>query len=360
MPSSTSLPRVALLAVPEATASTLYGMLDLFCSAGRDWSMIECGQPGPGAFDVQVVSRNARPFAAANGVTIRPDADLRSTPSPDIVCIPEVLIAPDDEVIESYGPECEWLLNSHAAGATLASVCSGALLLAQAGLLDNREATTHWAYCEALARRFPKVHVQPQSALVVTGDEQRLVMAGGGTSWQDLALYLVARWMGMDEAIKLARIYLVDWHQSGQLPYAVLTRTRQVSDGVIARVQEWIAMHYPTPQPVTAMVEHSGLSERTFKRRFRKATGMTPMAYVHTLRLEEAKQMLESGNHSVDAVAQEVGYEDAAYFSRLFHRQVGLSPGHYRRRFQGLRAALAQHGHLPDPPAANGNHPLLR
>lgn len=346
MSSSSTLPRVALLAVPEATASTLYGMLDLFCSAGRDWSMIERGQPGPGAFDVQVVSRQARPFAAANGVTIRPDTDLGNTPRPDIVCIPEVLIAPDDEVIESYGPECEWLIKSHAAGATLASVCSGALLLAQAGLLDDREATTHWAYCEALARRFPKVRVQPDSALVVTGNEQRLVMAGGGTSWQDLALYLVARWMGMDEAIKLARIYLVDWHHSGQLPYAVLTRTRQVSDGVIARVQEWIAMHYHNPQPVTAMVGHSGLSERTFKRRFRKATGMTPMAYVHTLRLEEAKQMLESGSLSVDAVAREVGYEDAAYFSRLFSRQVGISPGHYRRRFQGLRAALAQHGRL--------------
>lgn len=354
------MPRVALLAVPEATASTLYGMLDLFCSAGRDWSIIECGQPGPGAFDVRVVSRHGRPFAAANGVTIRPDADIASAPRPDIVCIPEVLIAPDDEVIESYGPECEWLVESHAAGATLASVCSGALLLAQAGLLDNREATTHWAYCEALARRFPKVHVQPQSALVVTGDEQRLVMAGGGTSWQDLALYLVARWMGMDEAIKLARIYLVDWHHSGQLPYAVLTRTRQVDDGVIARVQEWIAMHYDLPQPVTAMVERSGLSERTFKRRFRKATGMTPMAYVHTLRLEEAKQMLESGGHSVDTVAREVGYEDAAYFSRLFSRQVGLSPGHYRRRFQGLRAALAQHGHLPDASAAGHDPRLLR
>lgn len=340
MSSSASRIQVAVLAVPEATASTLYGMLDLFCSAGRDWSIIESGQPGPGAFDVRVVSRRRRAFAAANGVTIQPDAPLDSTPA-DIVCVPEVLLDPDGEVIERYTAECAWLVERHEAGATLASVCSGALLLAEAGLLDHLEATTHWAYCDALARRYPKVRVKPESALVVTGEGQRLVMAGGGTSWQDLALYLVARWMGMEEALRLARIYLVDWHRSGQLPYAVLSRTRQVKDGVIARMQEWIAMHYDTPRPVAAMVERSGLSERSFKRRFRNATGMSPMAYVHTMRLEEAKQVLETGDLSVDRVAREVGYEDAAYFTRLFQREVGLSPGHYRRRFQGLRSALA-------------------
>jgi transcriptional regulator GlxA family with amidase domain len=334
--------RVALLAVPDSTASTLYGMLDLFASAGRDWQLLESGAPGPGAFDAEVVARSTEPFSAANGVVLHPHAALDDCSAPHVVCIPEVLLAPDDHIADRYETECRWLAGCYAAGSTLASVCSGALLLAQAGLLDGHDATTHWAYCDELSKRFPGVRVHRERALVVSGDEQRLVMAGGGTSWQDLALYLVARWMGLDEAMKLARIYLVDWHASGQLPYALLTRTRQVSDAVIARAQEWIAMHYDHAHPVAEMVEASGLAERTFKRRFGKATGLSPLEYVHTLRLEEAKQMLEAGDEPVEAVAEAVGYEDAAFFSRMFRRRVGISPGRYRRRFGGLRTSLGR------------------
>lgn len=334
--------RVAILAVPETTASTLYGMLDLFASAGRDWQLLESGEPGPGAFDVRVVGRKVEPFSAANGVVVHPHAALDDCNAPHVVCIPEVLVAPGDEIEDRYEAECRWLIDCYASGSTLASVCSGALLLARAGLLDDQDATTHWAYCDELAKRFPQVRVHRERALVVSGDAQRLVMAGGGTSWQDLALYLVARWLGLDEAMKLARIYLVDWHASGQLPYALLSRTRQVSDAVIARAQEWIAMNYDHAHPVAEMVEASGLAERTFKRRFRKATGLPPLEYVHTLRLEEAKQLLEAGDEPIEAIAEAVGYEDAAFFSRLFSRRVGLSPGRYRRRFGGLRTSIGR------------------
>lgn len=337
--------RVALLTVPETTASTLYGMLDVFSSAGRDWQLIETGRPGPGLFEPRVVSARRGSFRAANGVMLHPDYQLDECPPPDIVCIPEVLIAPEDDVLDSYDSECRWLQDCHARGATLASVCSGALLLARAGLLDGQEATTHWAYCEALERRFPKVRVHRNRALVVSGEGERLVMAGGGTSWQDLALYLVARWISLDEAMKLARIYLVDWHQAGQQPFASLTCTRQVSDAVISKAQEWVAFNYDHAHPVSAMVGRSGLAERTFKRRFRNATGLSPLEYVHTLRLEEAKQMLEAGDEPVEAIAEAVGYEDAAFFSRLFRRRVGLSPGRYRRRFGGLREVLGQPVH---------------
>lgn len=126
----------------------------------------------------------------------------------------------------------------------------------------------------------------------------------------------------------------------GQLPYAALARNRQVDDADIARCQSWIAEHYEEPSPVAGMIQLSGLAERTFSRRFNQATGMAPMEYVHTLRLEEAKQLLESGDESVEAVAEEVGYEDAAFFGRLFRRKVGVTPAQYRKRFRGLRRAL--------------------
>lgn len=175
---------------------------------------------------------------------------------------------------------------------------------------------------------------------MVSGEGQRLVIAGGGTSWLDLALYLIARTAGVEHAMHTARINLIDWHSIGQQPFARLARSRQSDDALIARCQTWVAEHYDEPAPVTAMVRLSGIAERSFKRRFRQATGMSPLEYVHTLRLEEAKQMLEAGDDPIEAIANAVGYEDAGFFSRLFRRQVNLTPMQYRRRFGALRRAL--------------------
>jgi transcriptional regulator GlxA family with amidase domain len=214
------------------------------------------------------------------------------------------------------------------------------MLLAETGLLDGWDATTHWGWCDVLRKRFPEVTVRAQRALVVTGEGQRLIMTGGGTTWLDLALYIIARTVGLDDAIKVARVNLIDWHHSGQQPFARLARTRQVEDAVVARCQTWIAENYDRRNPVTAMVRLSGLAERSFKRRFQQATGMSPLEYVHALRLEEAKQMLEAGDLPIEAIANEVGYEDTGFFSRLFRRKVNLTPAQYRKRFGALRDSM--------------------
>jgi transcriptional regulator GlxA family with amidase domain len=201
------------------------------------------------------------------------------------------------------------------------------------------EATIHWAYVASLTR-YPGVRVRPERALVVTGAGERIVMGGGGTSWQDVALFLIGRHVGLKEAREVARTYLVDWHEHGQRPFASLLIAKQTDDALITRCQEWAAMNYASASPVTAMMRMSGLPERSFVRRFTRATGMSPLEYVHRLRLEEAKQMLETGDASVEVVAAEVGYQDASFFGRLFRRHVGLTPAHYRRRFGSLRRAL--------------------
>jgi transcriptional regulator GlxA family with amidase domain len=165
-------------------------------------------------------------------------------------------------------------------------------------------------------------------------------MAGGGSSWMDLALYLIGRLVGIEEAIQVAKLNLIDWHHMGQQPFARLARASQVEDAVIGRCQAWTAEHYAQEAPVAAMVRVSGLPERSLQRRFKQATGMTPLEYVHTMRLEEAKHLLETTSVPIEAVAGEVGYEDAAFFARLFRRKVNLSPAQYRRRFGGLRTVL--------------------
>lgn len=327
---------VDLLAVPEVSASVLYGMKDVFASAGRDWQMlIEGGEPVP-RFQVRVVAVSAEPMQVSNGVWLKPDAALGEPP--DLACVPEVMFAPDEALGGRYAAEVAWLQRCRAAHSVLATACSGAMLLAEAGLLDGHEATTHWLYCDALAR-YPNVHVHRHRALVQT-DGGRIVMAGGGSSWHDLALFLVARFASVDQAMQIARLFLIDWHQVGQQPFAMLTCNRQQDDALIGECQTWIAQHYETASPVQAMIERSGLGERSFNRRFKRATGMSPMAYVHSLRLEESKHLLETTADPVEAVAEAVGYEDASFFGRLFRRQVGLTPAQYRRRFGGLRRTL--------------------
>ena len=144
------------------------------------------------------------------------------------------------------------------------------------------KATTHWAYCDNMRRSYPRVIVHPARCLVASGDGQRIVTSGGGTSYLDLGLFLIARLFRQDEAVRLARIYLIDWHSVGQLPFSSLARSRQAVDRRVAAVQEWIAENYAHPAPVAAMVEHSTLPERSFKRRFTHSTGLTLLEYVHT------------------------------------------------------------------------------
>ena len=331
---------VAILAVPEVTASALFGMFDLFSSPGRDWSFIVTGQAGEQRMRPYVVARSTDGFAAANGIWVKPDYGFSDCPSPDIVCIPDFFVNPGKSVAGMYEPEASWLKQSHDDGAMLASACSGAVLLGEAGLLFNCEATIHWGYIATLTNNYPGVKVSVNRSLVLSGEAQRIVMAGGGSSWQDLALYLIARFVGLEEAMEVAKVYMLQWHDMGQQPFASLMSLRQTTDAVINRCQEWLAMNYKVQSPVATMVALSGLPERSFIRRFTKAAGMKPLSYVHALRLEEAKQVLETTDLPIEAIANEMGYEDASFFSRLFRRETGLTPAHYRLRFGSLRQAL--------------------
>ncbi len=329
---------VALLAMPEVTASTLYGFYDALSSAGRDWPLLH-GRGAPQApFRPLIVSRDGAPVTGANGVTVRADAGFADCPAPDVVCITDVMVLPDEPLGDRYDAEIAWLRERHAAGALLASACSGALLLARTGLLDGLEATSHWAYCDALRRAHPGTRWQAERGLVVAGE--RIVTAGSGVVWHQLALFLIARYAGPQEAMQVARINLLDINTTSATAYASLTHGAQAADPLVARCQEWAALNYASEAPVAQMVALAGLPERTFKRRFTQATGMSPLEYVHTLRLEEAKQMLESGDAPVEAIAVEVGYQDASFFGRLFRRKVALTPAQYRRRFKPLSDRL--------------------
>jgi transcriptional regulator GlxA family with amidase domain len=334
--------RVAIVAVPQVTASTLFGMHDLFSSPGRDYQFITRGYPGEPRMLPFIVARQRQSFEAANSIIITPHYDFETAPQPDIVCIPDFFVNPGDSVAGQYDPEARWLRSVHEKGAVLASACSGAVLLGEAGLLANCDAAIHWGYVKTLTSNYPGVKVNIKQSLVLSGEAQRLIMAGGGTSWTDLALYLIARHVGLEEAIEVAKTYMLQWHELGQQPFAALLSFRQTDDAAINKCQEWVAENYRTASPVATMMQVAQMPKRTFIRRFRDSTGLKPLDYVHALRLEEAKQMLETTDTTVEIIANEVGYEDASFFGRLFRRKVGLTPVQYRLRFGALRKAIGK------------------
>ena len=344
MPDAEGRIHVAILAYPEVTASVVYAMHDLFSAAGRDWAFITTGVPGPQRMTPYIVSADGGDVLTGNGARISAAHGFADCPAPDVVCVPDFTLPPDDPCTGRFDTEVAWLQDCHRSGATLACTCTGAMMLAQTGLLDGMAATIHWNYAPSLAKHYPSLKIDPDKALVVTGAGERIVMAGGGTSHLDLILYLIARFVGLTEALEVAKAYLILWHDAGQRPFTALMTGRQTSDALIARCQEWAADHYAEATPVTAMVRLSGLSERTFVRRFTMATGLSPLDYIHALRLEEAKQLLETRDLPVEMVALEVGYQDGGFFGRMFRRRVGMTPGQYRRRFGHLKALLQGSG----------------
>jgi transcriptional regulator GlxA family with amidase domain len=342
MPNPSSPIKVALIAAPAVSAATLYGFYDALCSAGRDWQMLH-GDPSPQSlFRPLVVSRDGGTVIGANEVPIRTDFSLAGCPPVQAACITDLALPPGEPLGERYDAEIDWLRQRHDEGTLIASACSGALLLARTGLLDGQDATTHWAYCDALRRDHPATRWHPERGLVVAGGDRRIVMAGSGVVWHQLVLFLIARFAGAQAAMQVARINLLDLNPTTPAAYASLTHGAQAADPLIARCQLWAAQNYPLESPVAQMVALSGLPERTFKRRFTQVTGMSPLDYVHTMRLEEAKQMLEAGDLPVEAIALEVGYQDASFFGRLFRRKVAITPAQYRRRFQPLARKLRE------------------
>jgi transcriptional regulator GlxA family with amidase domain len=327
-----------ILALPETAGSALYGMVDVLAATGTLWRQLVGAEPGYPLIRPRIVSPTRRPFRCGNGIPVSPEATLEQAGRAGIVIVPELWLAPSDDMRDRYPGVKDWLRRCHKTGSAIYSACSGSVLLAAAGLLDGREATSHWGYEELFRRSFPRVRFNPAPNLVVADRTGRIVTAGGTTSWHDLAIHIISRHCSPGEALRIAKVYLLKWHGEGQLPYASLVRRQPHADSVVRKAESWLAAHCREPHAVGAVVMQCGIPERTLKRRFTTATGSTLIAYVQNLRIEEAKRLLESEDRAADEVAALVGYENPAFFRRLFKRSTGLTPGAYRRMFRPFSA----------------------
>jgi transcriptional regulator GlxA family with amidase domain len=331
---SGSSPRhVSLVATPDAVASTLFGIFDVMNSFGiMGGPLALSGAQTP--FQAEIVGERTGPLQLASRVPVIVQRDVASIEKSDIVIVPSVLLPPEGWTKGRYPRLVAWLQTMYERGAVLCSACSGIFLLAETGLFDGKAATVHFGYARAFSAAYPAVSIHPERVLMISGVREELVSSGASTTWHDMVLHLIARYAGSNAAQEAARMFALQWHHDGLAPYIVFEGKRDHGDAEIEGAQRWVSRHFAVANPVDEMIKRSKLAERTFKRRFTKATGLAPIAYVQRLRIEDAKRRLERTDEPVDEISWRVGYEDAAFFRRLFKRTTGLAPGAYRKRFR--------------------------
>ena len=322
---------VSVLVLPETGVATTFGVYDVLSSLGL---LGIAGSASAPPFRTEIVGETAGLLPSVSGVPVSVGRGVNDVDRTDIVVVPSVVLGKDGWEVGRYPQLVEWAAHMHSQGALLCSACSGIFLLAETDLFARRDVTVHYDYASYLRDAFPDLRIHPERALMVAGDNDELITSGASTSWHDLVLYLIGRYAGATVAHKAARMFALQWHEDGLAPYMVFRGRRDHGDALILDAQDWLRDHSSVASPVEQLVARSGLAERTFKRRFKAATGLSPLDYVQRMRVEEAKRRLERTEDSVEAVGWRVGYEDAAFFRRLFKRTTGLTPAAYRKRYR--------------------------
>jgi transcriptional regulator GlxA family with amidase domain len=317
--------RVLIIGFDDVQSLDVTGPLEVFTGADTYQRRRAPGQAG---YDVRTASLGGLPVSTSSGLRLLPDDDLRTVAAADI----HTLIVPGGE--GTCSPDralIEWLRTNAPKAHRIASVCTGAFLLAEARLLAGKRATTHWASSDALARRYPDVQVDPEPIYIRDGS---ISTSAGVTAGIDLSLALVEEDIGRDAALAVARHLVVFLRRpGGQAQFSAQLRAQVAQRAPLREVQQWITERPAADLSVQALAARAGLSPRQFARTFAAQTGMPPGRYVDRVRLEAARRLLEDTGDGIEQVARCCGYGTAEAMRRAFVRTLGVSPARYRHRF---------------------------
>jgi transcriptional regulator GlxA family with amidase domain len=332
-PSSSSSSHPALIDVTvvlleRGFPSSSVAPVEIFGAVGVVWQLIHGLPPAP-RFRVRTVSLDGKPTRHMVPLRIRPDGALSSVRRADLIFVPSAELDMD-ATNHANAPLIPWLRRWYARGASIAGVCTGVSLLAEAGLVDGRPATTHWALVDEFRRRYPRVDWQPERFVT---ESARVFCGGGLYAAVDLSLFLVERYCGHEVAVETAKALLLETPRIWQSDYGTAPPRSAHDDAGIQKSQAWLLRNFKQEVQIVDLAARVGMSPRTFARRFTSATGETPLAYLHRLRIDAAKQLLETRPMSIADVSRAVGYEDLSFFRTLFKRHTGAPPRAYRSRF---------------------------
>lgn len=327
--------RIVIVAFPGLQPLDVVGPAEVFGAASDIAATWIGDRPVDPAYEIEVVAEKVEPLATRSGAySILPAATMAGCRGP----IDTLIVAGGTGVLEAEKAEAliEWIREAAGRSRRVASVCSGSLLLAKAGLLDGLRATSHWASCSELARRYPEIEVDSDPIFIEDG---KVWTSAGVTAGMDLSLALVAEDLGEEVALEVARwLVLFLRRPGGQAQFSSYLSVPAARPG-LRELQLWMADNLDADLRVEALAERAAMSPRNFARAFRRDTGMTPAAYVETLRLERARQMLEGPPGPIDQIAIRCGFGTPETMRRAFARRLGVSPAEYRQRFRREPAA---------------------
>jgi transcriptional regulator GlxA family with amidase domain len=322
--------RIALVAFDDCFASGVIGALDLFQAANAVNARLHPGTAPP--FGVQIVSADGNAVRAASGLRLATDASIHDAAPAQVIMVPGLSLIDPDALLAGVARNRDlsaWLRAQHAQGVWLAASCTGTFLLAEAGVLDGRPATTTTWFAALFERRYPAVRLEADATVV---ESERVVCGGGPMTYVDLSLYLIDRLAGRELADLCARYIVLDNRRPAQVPEMVRHHA-QTHDPIISKAEKWMRANLRRDLRVSDIAAHVAVSSRTLIRRFRKATGASPQAHLQRLRLEAGKALLANSPYRMDQILERIGYRDDGAFRRQFKRYTNLSPREYRRRF---------------------------
>jgi transcriptional regulator GlxA family with amidase domain len=319
---------VTILFLDQTFPSTATGPMEVFRNVGTLWNSFAGMKPSP-QFRVTTASIDGRAVSCDGPIKITPTAALADVRKTDLIFIPSTGVSIDD-VVERNAPVVPWLRRWKNRGVPIASVCSGVGLVAAAGMLDGKRATTHWSLADRFREKYPEVRWMPE--LMVTEDSG-FYCGGGVNASLDLSLYLVERFCGHEVALQSAKALLIEMPRAWQAGFAIVQLKTEHSDETISAAQEWLHQNFHHNLPLETTADRVGMSLRNFVRRFKQATGDTPLIYLQKLRVAAAKRLLESGHRTMQEICDAVGYQDVVFFREIFHRHTGVSPSAYRQKF---------------------------
>jgi len=309
---------IGLLIYPDCQLSAIYGLTDLFRIAGQ-WA--DSDNPR----QVRVTHWRAEEGGEPMCVW---DTHPNETHQLEYVITPPSIVMPDK--MQPMPQEATWLRSQHKEGSRVCSICAGAFVLAESGLLQGRRVTTHWAFAKHLAQRYEDIEVADRNLVLDDGD---VISAGGILAWTDLGLTLVERLFGRSTMLSTARFLVVQPPRATQLPFTEFIPDFDHGDEAILRVQHHIHADLTASLNLNDLSDVAHLGKRTFMRRFSKATSLNPTEYIQQARVAKARGILELTNRPLDQVAWEVGYKDPSAFSKIFQRISGISASEYRHQF---------------------------
>ena len=328
---------ITLLALPGCMSSSIYSVQDTFLVANLAIDRLYGQDSYEGAryFQLQIVTDDGKPITCSAGQLIIADASIDNIGPSDLIIVSSAFIASfDDQQIDDYllqqQTNITWLKQQYQQGTTIASACTGSFMLAEAGLFKNKEATSHWLLEKAFKKRYP--HIRYNNKPVVL--EYELLLCGAAfTAFIDLSLRLIERFSTREIASRCAKIMLADPYRELQTPFHGRSFEKQHNDNEVLKAQEWMESHYSTSLLIDDIAAQFSMGARNFKRRFKQATGESPLAYLQQLRIEACKHQLEMTRLPSYEIIWKVGYEDQSSFRRLFKKHTGLTMDNYRKQF---------------------------